>query len=158
MKFSISRQWCAEKGKVEDGVEIGAGLLGIDPLLSSDSESAAIVDDSRVALGRFTNLNRRQRKLSYEALADIADVEIAELMNIEHDASYEPEPRTVYQLASVFKVDAKKMMELAGLIEAKDASYIEDAVRYAARSESLEELDEQERAALDAMVAVLSKK
>jgi hypothetical protein len=29
MKFDISRDWCAKKGKLEAGAEIGAGLLGI---------------------------------------------------------------------------------------------------------------------------------
>lgn len=158
MKFAISREWCAEKGKMEAGAEIGAGLLGVDPLLSGDEGRVAVLDDSRIAFGRFVHLNRRKLKFTYEALAEKADIEIVELMNIEHDASYEPEPRTIYQLATVFRVDQKKLMELAGLRKPKGGSYIEEAVRYAARSESLEDLNELERAALDAMVAVLSEK
>lgn len=158
MKFSISREWCAEKGQVEAGAEIGAGTLGIDPLLSSDEGRVAVLDESRIAFGRFVHLNRRKLKLSLEAMAETADIEIAELMNIEHDASYEPEPRTIYQLANAFRVDQKKLMELSGLAKPKNTSYIEEAVRYAARSESLEDLSEQELAALEAMVSVLSEK
>lgn len=158
MKFAISRQWCAEKGKVEADAEIGAGLLGIDPLLSGDEGRVAVLDESRVAFGRFVHLNRRKLKLSYEALADKADIELTELMNIEQDAGYEPEPRTIYQLATIFKVDQKKLMELSGLARPKTTSYIEEAVLYAARSESLEDLNDKELAALEAMVSVLSEK
>ena len=158
MQFAISRQWCAEKGKAEAGAEIGIGLLCIDPLLFGDEGRVTVLDESRVAFGRFVNLNRRKLKLSYEALADKADIELAELMNIEQDASYEPEPRTIYQLATIFKVDQKKLMELSGLTRPKNTTYIEEAVRYAARSESLEDLNDQELAALEAMVSVLSEK
>lgn len=158
MKFDISRDWCAEKGKLEAGTEIGAGVLGIDPVLSDQDGRVTVLDDSRVAFGRFVHLNRRKLKLSYESLADQADIEIAELMNIEHDAGYEPEPRTIYQLARAFRVDQKKLMALSGLTKPKNYSYIEDAVRYAARSESLEDLSDQELAALEAMVSVLSEK
>ncbi|KWV91758.1 helix-turn-helix transcriptional regulator [Erythrobacter sp. YT30] len=158
MKLAISKEWCAQKAEAEAGVEIGAGLLGVDPLLPSAGGRVASIDDARIVFGRFVHLNRRKLKLSYEALADQADVEIAELMNIEHDASYEPEPRTIYQLAGAFGVDQRKLMELSGLSKPKNGGYIEDAVRYAARSESLEDLNEEELAALEALVSVLSKK
>lgn len=158
MKFAISREWCAEKGKAESGAEIGAGLLGIDPLLSGGEGRVSVIDESRIAFGRFVHLNRRKLKLSFEALAEKADVEIAELLNIEHDASYEPEPRTIYQLATVFKVDQKKLMQLSGLAKPKSSKFIEEAVRFAARSEALQDLNDQELAALEAIVAVLSER
>lgn len=31
MKIDISKEWCEEKGKAEDGHEIGAGTLAMDP-------------------------------------------------------------------------------------------------------------------------------
>ena len=79
---------------------------------------------------------RRRDKLSLEALAERADVDLAELMSIEFDAHYLPESRTLYQLAHTFKVSHKKLMGLSGLTKPKDVQYVEEAVRYAARSES----------------------
>ena len=49
-------------------------------------------------------------------------------------------------------------MGLSGLTVPKDISYVEEAVRYAARSESLSKLTPDEQAALDGLIAVLSEK
>jgi len=158
MKFEISKKWCIEKAQVEEGDEIGAGVIGIDPLFEGDEGRVEILDESRIALGRFVQLKRRKEELTIEQLAERADIEISELLNIEHDASYEPEPRTVYQLAVTFKVDQSKLMVLSGLTRPKDVTFVEDALRYAARSESLEALSGEEQAALDGLIAVLSEK
>ncbi|MCY4152771.1 MAG: helix-turn-helix transcriptional regulator [Aestuariivita sp.] len=106
---------------------------------SDEGHVVAVLNESRIAFGRFVNHNRRRLKLSLEAIAKTADIEIVELMNIEHDANYEPKPRTIYQLATVFRVDQEKLRELSGLAKPKGTCHIEDAVRYAARSESPED-------------------
>ena len=49
-------------------------------------------------------------------------------------------------------------MGLSGLTKPKDVSYVEEAVRYAARSESIEELSAEEQAALYGLIFVLSEK
>ena len=115
MKLDISKGWCETMAKHEAGAEVGAGLIGADPVLQSDEANVTILDDARVALGRFVQLKRRNDNLTLEELAEKADVELAELMNIEHDPSYEPEPRTLYQLAGVFGVSQRRLMGLSGL-------------------------------------------
>jgi len=158
MKFKISKDWCIEKAKAEVSENIGAGVLGIDPIFEADEGRIEILHESRLALGRFVELNRRHKKLTIEALAEKADVEISELLRIEHGRLLEPETRTLYQIAVVFGVDHKKLMGLSGLTKSKDTSFIEDAVKYAARSESLEDLSEDEQAALDGLISVLASK
>jgi len=157
MRLDISKDWCLEKGRAEVDENIGAGLLGIDPIIDSD-EGVEILDESRLALGRFVELKRRQERLTIEALAMKADVEISELLQIEHGRLLKPEVRTLYKIATVFGVDHKKLMGLSGLTRSKDMSFVEDAVKYAARSESLEDLSEEEQAALDGLIAVLGSK
>ena len=49
-------------------------------------------------------------------------------------------------------------MQLAGLSQPKDARLSEEAIRFAARSEPIEELNDVERAALEAFVSVLSER
>jgi len=157
MKFEISRDWCVSKAKSETDAEIGAGFLGVDPIISPE-EDLAVIDESRIAFGRFINLNRRKLRFSIEKLAEEADLEVGELLSIEHDVNHEPEPRTIYQLARVFDVDHKKLMALSGLAKSRDSAFIQDAVRYAARSESLADLNDDEQAALEALVSVLVEK
>ncbi len=48
-------------------------------------------------------------------------------------------------------------MQLAGLSAAKDSLVRQEAVRFAARSESVEKLTKEENAALETFVAILSE-
>lgn len=159
MRIDVSKEWCARMAQLEADAEIGAGLLAIDPVF--DGEAAAALTEetegANVAFGRFIRLMRRSRQLSVEKLADDADVEISELVSIEEDAHYKPDLRTVYQLAEFFKVQQAGLLQIAGLTVPKDTRLVDEAVRFAARSEPVTELTREERAALDAFVAVLSE-
>lgn len=158
MKINVTKAWCVNMARNEAGAEIGAGLLAMDPIFNFTSELEASGDETRFALQRFIELSRRSKKLTVEELAEQADIEIAELINIESDVHHLPEPRTLYQLAQVFDVSQGKLMELSGLTKPKDVGFIEDAVRYAARSESIDKLSPEEQAALDGLISVLSEK
>lgn len=158
MKVEVTKDWCEIMARREAGVEVGAGLIAADPIFNGEAAHETAIDESRIALGRFVHLKRRQEKLSLEALAERADVEVAELMSIELDAHYMPDSRTLYQLAQTFKVSHKKLMGLSGLTKPKDVQYVEKAVRYAARSESIASLSADEQAALDGLISVLSEK
>jgi len=159
MKIEVTKEWCMTMAQHEADAEIGAGLLAVDPVF--DGETALVEtmkDESRVAFGRFINLMRRKQGLSIEKLAKDADVDIGEIMSMEEDVHYTPEPRTIYQLATVFHVSQGRLMELSGLMQPKDVQFVEEAVRYAARSESIEALTAEEQAALDGLISVLSEK
>lgn len=156
MKLNITKDWCEKMARREAGAEVAAGLLAIDPVFN-ESVSEDSSDEARFVLQRFIELGRRSKELSVEQLAEEADIEISELINIESDIHHLPEPRTLYQLANVFDVSQGKLMELSGLTNAKDGDYLEDAVRYAARSESIAKLTPEEQSALDGLVSVLSK-
>ena len=157
MKFAISRLWCAEKAEAEAGAEIGAGLAGLGPLLSGAAGPSAALYEPRAAFGRFVQLGRRKLKLSRAALADKAGIDLAELLNIEQGANYAPKPCTIHQLAAVFELDQKKLLALSGLTRPENTFRIAAAVQYGAYSESPEDLNKQEIAALAAMVSALRK-
>ena len=157
MKIEVTKDWCKIMALREGDAEVGAGFIAVDPIINGQTAPESGFDESRLALGRFVHLMRRQRKLSLEQLADDADVDVGELMSIEMDAHNLPDPRTIYQLANLFGVSQKKLMALSGLTKPKDISYVEEAVRYAARSETIEELSAEEHAALDGLILVLSE-
>ena len=95
--------------------------------------------------------------MSLEQLADDADVDMVDLVEIESDPHHRPELRTAYQLANYFKVSQAGLMQVAGLAAPKDARLLDEGVRFAARSESIAALTPEEGAALEAFVAVLSR-
>jgi transcriptional regulator with XRE-family HTH domain len=164
MKIERSREWWLAKARLEDNMVVGAGSLALDPFeraaqtATPDRPISTNAGETRVVFGRFVHLMRRQRGLSIEKLADDASLDAGEIVSIEEDLDYTPEPRTVYQLARTFEVPQQGLMELAGLAVANDAGFRQEAVRFAARSESTQKLSREEKAALDAFVAVLSQR
>jgi HTH-type transcriptional regulator, competence development regulator len=162
MKIELSKDWCLQMARleIESGADLtigGTASTAVSEVGSLEASSGAS-PDLNIAFGRFVRLMRRQRRQTLERLAEDAEVEITELVEIEEDNHHRPEPRTVYQLANHFKVPMKKMMQLAGLSVPKDSNLYEEAIRFAARSEPVEELNDNEKAALEAFVSVLSEK
>ena len=173
MKIERTKEWWLDRARREADAAVGAGLLALDPIVSVDEQrrsgraaggtstaahsSGSAIDETRIAFSRFVELSRRERGLSVEKLAEQADLDVGELVNIEEDLDYRPDPRTVFQLARTFSVPQKALMQLAGLVVANDDHLRQEAVRFAARSESVEKLTREEKAALNAFVAVLSQ-
>ena len=161
MKIKIEKEWCLRMAEIEGDAEIGAGPLAVDPVFTGESVPAMSSDEDenepRIAFGRFVRLMRRQRGLSLEKLAADADVDIAVLVEIENDPYRKPELRTTYQLANYFGVSRSGLMQVAGLTTRKDARLLDEAVRFAARSEPTAALTPEETEALEKFVSALSK-
>ncbi len=158
MKLERSKDWWMARARREGNVAVGAGLLAFDPAPEERPSSVqAAAEDTRIAFGKFVNLMRRRRGFSMEQLAEAAELEASELLVIEDDVHYVPEPRTVFKLAQTFDVSQRRLMQLAGLAAANDVGFREEAVRFAARSESVQKLTPEESSALEAFVAVLSE-
>lgn len=158
MKLERSKDWWMARARREGNAAVGAGLLAFDPAPEERPSSVqAAAEDTRIAFGKFVNLMRRRRGFSMEQLAEAAELEASELLVIEDDVHYVPEPRTVFKLAQTFEVSQRRLMQLAGLAAANDVGFREEAVRFAARSESVQKLTPEESSALEAFVAVLSE-
>lgn len=158
MKIEMTKAWCLAMAEQEGTCEIGAGLIARDPASDSSSAPIPIEHGRRLVFGRFVSLMRRQLRFSVEQLAVKSSLDVAEIVSIEEDARYQPEPRTVYRLAEVFGVPQQKLMQMAGLAVSTDVSFRDEAVRFAARSESMQQLTSEERAALESFVAFLGGK
>ncbi len=159
MIIERTKEWWLARAAREGDAAVSAGLLAIDPVVGERPavEPALQAEENRIAFGKFVNLMRRRQGLSIEKLADEAELDASDILVIEDDIHFVPEPRTVYKLAQVFKVPQRKLLELAGLAAANDDELRREAVRFAARSESLERLSDAESTALEAFVAALSK-
>lgn len=162
MKIEVTKDWCIRMAKleVETGadMEIGSTSATASPDAVAFDSSSDSLPESNIAFGRFVRLMRRKRRQTVEHLAEDAQIDVTELVEIEEDNHHKPEPRTVYQLAKSFDLPTSSLMQLAGLSVAKNSSFYEEAIRFAARSETVEELNDIERAALEAFVSVLNGK
>jgi len=156
MKLNRTKDWFARRIDLEGNVEVGAGTPPHFPDQVAEHANIKPVD-TRIAFGTFVALWRRNQGWDVVKLAEAAGVNPEEILEIEHTPQAEPEPNAVFRLAKVFNMPAKILMELAGLIEPRTPQLREAAVRFAARSESVAELNPQEREAFEAFVSAIAE-
>lgn len=164
MKLNLTKEWLKKRAELEENADTSAGLFNIEVLKASESKehgtSAAQTqaDNILIVFGRLINLWRRKKGLRIDELADKARIDLAELIAIEQDIHYSPEPRTVYQLAKILGLPGDRMLQLSGNTIVRDPTLGEEAIRFAAHSESVEKLTRDEQRALEEFVKFLSKK
>lgn len=105
--------------------------------------------------GKLIEVARRKSQWSQEELAKAADIDLAEVVNIERDLDFQPQPRTVYQLAQCFGYQPARLLELSGLTTSRTAPLQMAAIQFAARSEPTSQLTPEEREAYEQFVKVL---
>ena len=165
MKLDFSKEWLAKRAKLEEKQDVSAGMLNLNALQSvtpaTKTGPPAVTtepDNSNPAFGRLINLWRRNKGFRIDELAQKARVDVTELIEIERNIHYTAEPRTVFQLAKTFGIPEDKMLQLSGNLTVRDSSLGQEAVRFAARSESVEKLSKEEQRALEEFVKFLSER
>lgn len=164
MKLNLSKEWLRQRAALDDKADVSAGTLDLDrlPVVRPSNvismQASAEAESPNPAFGRLINLWRRKKGFRIEVLADKARIDVSELIEIERNLNFVPEPRTVYQLAKTLDLPSERMLELSGNLLLRDSSLGKEAVRFAARSESVEKLSKDEQMALEEFVKFLSEK
>ncbi len=160
MKLEITREWFERRAKLEGDLEVSAGGLARDPTQdqNNDTDPAAEAAGSiRMAFGSFVETMRRRKGLSIEKLAERVDLDASDIMRIERDAHFTPEPRVVFRLAETFDLPGKALQQLSGNTIPRPGLQ-EQALRFAARSgDSPQKLSRDEQRALEEFIAYLEK-
>jgi len=163
MKMHVDYEWLRQRLERDVREECAAGiplqvLAHIGPVPQSLRPAAAVSALPSIgALGRLINLLRRRDGLSLDAVAEKAQVDLAELLRIEREEHYKPRPRTIVQLANLFGVPADQLSKIAGLKIAEDPTLERATLKFAAHSEHLAALSKPERDALNEYLAVLTQ-
>ncbi len=155
MKLNYSKEWYEQRIDLEGDCEVGAGCPPVKPERTEKPQVTFV--DTRIALGTFVSLWRRNQGWDAAQLAEKSGLDPQEILEIERDPYCEPEPDAVYKLAKVFGLPPKPLLELAGLSESRSLRLREQAVRFAARSESVAALNDHEREAFEAFVSAISE-
>jgi hypothetical protein len=137
IKMNTEAAWLQAKAEEEDNAIVSVGGL-VCALAKSEEKSKAQLAE-RVALAKLVQLRRRQFRVSAEHLAKKADVDLEDVVSIERGEGTVSEPRTVHRLAQTLELPEQRLLELAGLVPAKDARFRKAGVRFAARSEPVGE-------------------
>ena len=156
MKLECPKEWFERSALIEGDAEVGAGVPPTPHTTEPHTQHNITALDTRIALGQFVVLWRRNQGWNAETLASEAGIDIEEILEIEHDPYCLPEPDAVFKLAGVFQVPPRKLMEIAGLIESRTPRLREQATRYVVHSQPVAALTKTEKEMLEAFVAVLS--
>lgn len=108
------------------------------------------------AVARLVEFWRRSKQLSVTQLAEAARLDEAEVYVAEHGESV-PEPRVLYALSEVLEVSYEKLLYLTGHATDRNETLQHEAIRFAARSESMDKLSQEEEAALHDFIRALAE-
>lgn len=156
MKPNSDREWLKRQAALEDNcfVSVGGLILAVEDL----EQQTQRVNAARQAFVSLLNLTRREHKFTWEQFSQKLDVDLAELIGIENDENFKPAPRTVTKIAQFMQVPAEKLFVLSGLARARDIHFQEAALRFAARSQPVEELTSEGHEALKEYVKFLCER
>ena len=121
----------------------------------AEASGVAGVEDLHRGLGALIQMLRRNKRLSIEELATQARVDASELQGLERDPTFDPNPRTIFQLERYFNLRERSLVILSGAVSVDD-DVREEAVRFAASSENIHGLTKEERTLLNRFVKFLS--
>lgn len=159
MKLVVTQQWLASKLARCDNACIGAGGTSIEQLAQEVARrvvTPAVLADVPTELGKVVRYVRENHGWTRGDMAELADIDEAEVIKIETLKDFDPTPRTVSRLADVCHFSPSKFRELAGHAKQRQ-SMGEAELRFAARSKRVDAVDANEFDAIRALVAALSE-
>ncbi len=161
MKFEQIRDWLARKAHIEDSC-VAAGGVSLDEL-RHDAEARtvtpAVLADVPTELGRVVRYVREQRGWSRSEIADLADVDLKDVVQIETVVGYSPGPRTLTHLADACGFSRQRFQQLAMHVVPREQSIAGTVqLAFAARSKGLSSISPSDFESIRALVEVLQEK
>lgn len=124
--------------------------------------SAALVEVKREKVHEAFSILMRQlrleQNLTVEELAHRIEVEPEQLQRIERHVGFKPPPRTLHRLAEWHRLPVNAVIQMAGGVKKMNRTLEESAMSFAAKSESFERLNSDEKRLLNQFVQCLREK
>ncbi len=162
MNFENIREWLERRLAHTDDAEAAAGGGTIEQL-RQDAEARTVTPASLANvpsdLGRVVRYIREQRGWTCREIADRADIDESEVVNIETVPGFDPPPRTLVRLAEVCEFSTRRFQELANHVKILGPRWSATArLRFAAQSKNVGEVSRDEFEAVRALVETLSER
>lgn len=164
MEILISQDWLRRKVETDPDMdsEAGPSLQTLEAIGMFLPVELNAINEGKVvrlaeAFGVLVRQLRRQNQWSVEDLARRARIDVDDLRQIERDPHYRPRPRTVHQLSRIFKMPERSLMKLSGATVTHDQTFEQEAMRFAAKSDDMSKLSNEEQRALNDYVKFLNE-
>jgi transcriptional regulator with XRE-family HTH domain len=164
MRLLFSNEWLRRKIASDPDTETEAGRSLTSPAIEEfESGKEAImpprnVTQMRIALGAFVHQLRQRDRLTLQELAIKADVSESELREVETNPTYTAAPRLIFRLSRFFGMELNNLYQLSGRTLTVDRKLYNATVQWAAHSDDLTPLTQEQLEALNSLVAVLSER
>lgn len=158
MKLHISREWLEQKLQQGDDANVGAGGTRLEQFkkdMRQRTVTPAVLAAAPTELGKVLRFVREERGWTRSELAELADVDEADIEALETRKDYDPTPRTVGQLADACHFSRGKFIELAKHRQTVAAN--DSILRYAAKSNTTASVSDEEYEYVRALIEVLSQ-
>jgi transcriptional regulator with XRE-family HTH domain len=100
---------------------------------------------------------RRSRGLTTDQLARKLDIDRKGIISMEQSSTYRPSPLMLFKLSKFYGVSQRKLAELAGFVTKINDEMKMQASRFAAQSDSFDNLTSEEKRTLDDFVRFLKE-
>ena len=158
MKLQISREWLERKLQQGDDADVAAGGTPLEQFktdMKQRTVTPAVLAEVPTDLGKVVRFVREQRGWTKSELADLADVDEAEIEAIETQKTYDPTPRTVRQLADACHFSRTRFIALAN--HRLEVAANNGAIRYAAKSKGTASVSDDQYELIRTLIEVLSQ-
>jgi len=163
MKLLFSNAWLRRKIASDRDIETEAGRsLTSPPIEEIESGKVAVmparnVTQMRIALGTFVHQLRQRDGLTLQELATRADVSENELRQVETNPSYTAGPRLIHKLSRFFGMPLSNLYQMSGRTYAVERRLYNEAMQYAAHSDDVTPLTDDQLEVLNGFVSVLTQ-
>lgn len=156
-----TRNWLMKAVELEADCDISAGPV-LPVVEVNCPASAALIEAKREKVHEAFSILMRQLRLdqdlTVEELARQIEVEPEQLQRIERQVGFKPPPRTLHRLADWHRLPVNVVIQMAGGVKKMNRSLEESAMCFAAKSESFERLNSDEKQLLNEFVQCLREK
>ncbi|HEY4329777.1 MAG TPA: XRE family transcriptional regulator [Phycisphaerae bacterium] len=144
LKMNVTPEWTLAHEEPDNGTFSVGGLAYDLGMLNGQAQ----VEPARFSLAKFVELSRRERRLSTEELAKLADIDLLDLVLIERANARIRDPQIIVKLAATLGVSPQPLLELGGFVATLDEHLGHLATQFAARTEPVRALEPEEAKAL----------
>ncbi len=144
--------WVRKMADLEDQcLSVSAGCESVINL----EASYLLTANCKKAFSKFIDFARRKKQLNINQLAEMSGADLIELVSIQLDPTYNPQPEIVQKLASFFEIPVNSLYKLSGLKPCEGSQIGDAAIKFLARIQSKEELNIDENIALNELLETI---
>jgi transcriptional regulator with XRE-family HTH domain len=160
MKFRTDAKWLERKLAIANDEVAGANGTSLEELkrnIDRRSITPGTIAAAPTELGKVVRFVRERKGLSRAELAEVARISEIEVTSIETQPDATLSPRALINLSDALELSRNRMKELAGFVRNRSVSSSREE-RFAAQSNRIDSISEDEYETIRALVEVLSEK